>query len=294
LAIVQTENLSNAANLLHLSQSTISYRLKVLEQELGAQLLERSKGVHSIRLTATGEKFVALAERWSTLWRETQILQAIGPQVSLSISAANSLDMYVLPPLYRALSQHLPSIRLLFHTESTTKSLESIERRDMDVGFLVREITTPPTVVLEPFFSEEMVLLRLSTPERISMELVNIETLQPEHEIFMNWGTGYQSWHDRWWDPIASSHIRVHTAGLIPAIMHDVRQWAIVAKSVGNTITQSGPFVIQRLSELPPERTCYKLTHKYPSQSTQQALRILDHHLQIVALGENINVGLSL
>jgi DNA-binding transcriptional LysR family regulator len=45
LAIVQTHNLKRAADLLHLTQATISYRLKTLEQEMGAVLVERSKGV---------------------------------------------------------------------------------------------------------------------------------------------------------------------------------------------------------------------------------------------------------
>jgi DNA-binding transcriptional LysR family regulator len=177
-------------------------------------------------------------------------------------------------------------MRLQFHTENTLETVESIERRDEDVGFIVRETSIPPTIVIEPFFSEDMVLLRLAAPGRINMELVDIESLQPEHEIIMNYGTDYQVWHDKWWNPMTPSHMWVHTAGLIPIIMYDVRQWAIVAKSIANAMTRSAAFVVQYLSESPPKRTYYKLTHKYPRQSTLQALHILDHYLQDVVLGE--------
>ena len=44
LAIVRTESINKAAESLHLSQATVSYRLKTLEQEMGGLLVERRKG----------------------------------------------------------------------------------------------------------------------------------------------------------------------------------------------------------------------------------------------------------
>ncbi|KWX88751.1 hypothetical protein AMQ83_04785 [Paenibacillus riograndensis] len=44
LAIVRTESISKAAELLHLSQATVSYRIKTLEQEMGGLLVERRQG----------------------------------------------------------------------------------------------------------------------------------------------------------------------------------------------------------------------------------------------------------
>ncbi len=61
LAIVKTENLSKAAEFLHLSQATVSYRLKTLEQEMGGLLVERRKGVSQIRLTPKGANFFYIA-----------------------------------------------------------------------------------------------------------------------------------------------------------------------------------------------------------------------------------------
>ena len=41
LAVVRTQNVSRAAEQLNLSQSALSKRLRVLEQEFGANLIER-------------------------------------------------------------------------------------------------------------------------------------------------------------------------------------------------------------------------------------------------------------
>ena len=282
LAIVQTENLTKAADVLHLTQSTISYRLKILEQEMNVQLVERRKGISKVRLTATGENFVKLAERWHTLSRETQILQTTGAQLSLLISAANSLNIYVLPPLYRAISQHPQSIRLIIKTEHTKDSLDSVECKDVDVAFVVREIETSPSILIDSFFLEDMVLLRLASPDRITMDFVDIKSLLPENELFMNWGTGYQFWHDKWWDPICPSRIIVDEAALIPELLQNSKQWAIVSRSAGNRLSQTGNYVIQQLSEPAPNRSCYRLMHKYPNQATSHMLGILDEYIRVI------------
>lgn len=78
LAIVQTGSISKAAELLHLSQATVSYRLKTLEKEMGGLLVERRKGAAQIRLTPKGEDFFSIAERWDALWRKPKFC---GPAV---------------------------------------------------------------------------------------------------------------------------------------------------------------------------------------------------------------------
>ena len=92
LAILQTQNLKKAADLLNLTQATVSYRLKILEQEMGSILIERRKGIQKVSLTPFGESFVPLAERWNALKQDTEKLQVSGPQLILFIGGSNSLN----------------------------------------------------------------------------------------------------------------------------------------------------------------------------------------------------------
>jgi DNA-binding transcriptional LysR family regulator len=64
LAIVQTRNMTKAAEKLFLSQSTVSHQLKALEDEIGTVLVDRQKGYRTIELTPKGQAFVQIAERW--------------------------------------------------------------------------------------------------------------------------------------------------------------------------------------------------------------------------------------
>lgn len=55
LAVAREQNISSAAESLHLSQPTLSTQLKALEEELGKQLLIRgTKGSRKIQLTEEG------------------------------------------------------------------------------------------------------------------------------------------------------------------------------------------------------------------------------------------------
>lgn len=62
LEIVRTRNITKAAENMFLSQSTISNRLKHLEDELGYCLLQRAKGQRLIQLTQHGKEFIPIAE----------------------------------------------------------------------------------------------------------------------------------------------------------------------------------------------------------------------------------------
>lgn len=279
LAIVQTHNLKRAADLLHLTQATVSYRLKTLEREMGAVLIERSKGVQTVILTPFGENFASIAERWNVLRRETELLQAGGSQLKLSVGGSNSLNTYVLPSLYRTLCRHLPKIRLQFVTQHSIELYDTLERREVDVAFVKLERTVP-NIIVSPFFVDEMVLLRRATSENLGLA-VHPSDLNCDYEIYMNWSPSFQIWHDRWWEPFNASRIRVDTASLIFSLLQDPKQWSVVPKSVAHSFVKSGQFTIQQLLDQPPERVCYKITHKYPKSTTSKSLAILDNYLEI-------------
>lgn len=284
LAIVRTQSISKAAEWLHLSQTTVSYRLKTLEQEMGGILVERKKGASKIGLTPKGEHFFSIAERWEALSRETQILQAGGSPLSLAISAAESISHFVLPSLYEKLNRHDPSIRLQIRTQHTQEAFDSIERREMDVAFVVREIVSP-SVAVTPFYAEEMVLLRLAAEGRQSGDPVEKEELAAEHEVFINWNKEFQFRHDQWWDPLCPSRVHLDTAGLITTFLREPEQWTIVPASIGAHMLRLGDFVLQKLSISLPPRVCYKVTHKFPNQGLQEPLRIMDDYLREIFEG---------
>lgn len=75
LAIVETGSLVRASQQLHVTQSTVTARLKTLEDEIGQQLLNRHKS--GATLTPAGTKLLRYARIMTGLWRQAKYETAL-------------------------------------------------------------------------------------------------------------------------------------------------------------------------------------------------------------------------
>ncbi|MBE3557443.1 MAG: LysR family transcriptional regulator [Firmicutes bacterium] len=273
LAIVRFQSLSKAAEQLHLSQSAISHRLELLENEVGAPLVERRRGFRKIALTAAGDQFLHLAEEWQRLEDEMRSFQSKGPRLSLNIGAVDSVNAYLLGHLYRMLHQSTPKISLRVRTQQTLELYELVENMEVDIGFALQDRYVP-NVVVTPFLEEKMVLAHLIETLNDAVAISPAD-LDPSRELFIDWGPAFRLWHDHWWDPRHFSGYQIDTAQLLiaTAVPGD---WAVVPVSMGNFLEEMYGFGIVELSDMPPNRTVYKLTHRLPSPSTKESLQLFD------------------
>ena len=288
LAIVRTGSLTEAARVLHLSQSSVSYRLRRLESDMNAKLIERQKGQREIQLTPMGEEFAAIAERWQALMREMEILQSQGPRISMAVGAVDSLNAFVLPPLYRKLTSQSSPISLRIRTHQTVELYELLEHHELDVAFVLQERYYRDLEV-KRVFREPLVVLTVHVPKDSAQ--IHPNDLDPANEFYINWGSEYQLWHDQWWDPLHPSRIRVDTAQLIAGLMHKPEHWAIVPISMAKSLSAGGNFDFHYLSAPPPKRTCYQIKHRTPKSTTVRGLELLDHFLDVLGLqGQDLDL----
>ena len=283
LAIVATHNLTKAAEILHLTQSSVSQRLKTLEQELGYSLIERNRGLKQITLTPEGEEFILLAEKWNALWRETQSLQS-NPGLSLAVGAVDSMNTYVLPDIYQKIIRDYPSLRLKLVTGHSNELYDLMERQVVDVAFVLHERIVR-SLNITPFSVEDMVVLRLASASNQSLAVIEPADLDPHEEIRHDWFPAYQIWHDKWWDPIKPSHLFVTNGRMVLSLLKTPTQWTIVPLSIARSATVDGRYVMQRLSDPPPDRVCFKLTHKFQKPSTKKGLEFFERAAELVAAG---------
>lgn len=281
LTVVRLQNLSKAAQELNLAQTTVSKRLKVLEEEVGITLIERGKGFKKIRPTASGEQFIKLAEQWSSIQQEFRILQKQGPVISLVVGSIDSFNTFFLPQMYRAIIKQSPPVRLEVRTLHSLELYEEVENRRVDVGFVLREQFRANVHVAE-CFSSPMVVLRLANSDETSSEPIHPSKLDSNHELYLPWGaSGYQIWHGYWWDPLSPCRIRIDSTSMLLNLLNDPRQWAILPKWIADIFLTRGKYLIYELTDPPPNYTCFKLTHKNPTSITRKALKVLDDCFQL-------------
>lgn len=280
LTVERTRSFTKAAELLHMTQPTLSNRLKTLENIIGFTLFQRRKGQKIIRLTPKGEEFLSIAQRWSVLWQEAQALKQHEPQSSLSVGSVDSLNTTILPSLYHKLANHKPKMNLKIVTRTSLELYELIERREVDVGFVLREVNSA-NVIIEPIFSEPMLAIRHADNVR-NNDLINPSRLDRKHEVFFNWSPAFMSWHNRWWDPNELVHVEVDTISLIIAHLDNPQKWGIIPLSMARSNILPDTFVFTEFTDPPPERVCYKIMHRYPHAINTQSLEILNKYLPVI------------
>ena len=92
LKIVHTGSLVRASEVLNVTQSTVTARLKGLENELGQVLLHRQKS--GAELTAAGFKFKRYAELMNDLWRMAKLETSLPANIEAVLNFGCDVDLW--------------------------------------------------------------------------------------------------------------------------------------------------------------------------------------------------------
>lgn len=159
VAVARELNFSRAARLLNISQPPLSYHIKQLELEIGAQLLDRDK--HSVELTQAGRLFLAEAEQTLAVAAkavETARRAGTGEVGNLTVSCMSSADVLVVPKVVTVFQQRYPAVHLTLMTLSEIDQAEAIEQGRVHVGFSTLPIGMKGDGVSEHLYSEPVVV----------------------------------------------------------------------------------------------------------------------------------------
>lgn len=272
-AIVETQSISQAAKILYVSQSTVSTRLKQLEDELNTPLIIRKKGYRNIHLTPKGEEFISIAERWLALWKDTCNLQSLKPNVPLSIGTTDSLNTYVFPELYRTLLEGNQQLDLHIRTHHSLEIYQLLANHQIDVGFVITPFAYK-NILIEPLFTEKMVLI--CEPDTFPLNtVIHPRNLDCKNEIFTDWNLDFNNWHNFWFNASSIPRANFNNPSLILTFLENTQYWAIVPNTVAIAFSKIKAIQIHDIAEGPPHRTSYKITHKYPKPSRIENLNYL-------------------
>ena len=117
LAVVREENISRAAEVLHITQPTLSRQMAQLEEELGTQLFIRGK---HMTLTDAGVMLKHRAEEVAALMgkieNEFASQQEIGGVISIGSGGLNASHM--LPAAMAGFREKYPKVQFQLYTNS--------------------------------------------------------------------------------------------------------------------------------------------------------------------------------
>jgi len=138
LAVADLENVSRAAERLHISQPPLSRQIRQLEDELGIELFTRT--AKSLRLTEAGK--VLMVEARSLLEQAERAANATREAAGVSrgpwqVGYAPSLTLKILPELLRLVRRQSGGTRIQLHDLTTAEMLGRVRSHDLDFALVV-------------------------------------------------------------------------------------------------------------------------------------------------------------
>ena len=156
LTVAREESITKAADILHITQPTLSRQLAQMEQEMGVKLLER--GSRKIVLTDEGHLLRRRAEEILQLVEKTERELSEQPEQvvgKIAIGCGEMASVQLLPPLFQTFREKYTHVSFDIFTATADVVKEQMDKGLLDIGLL-----------LEPIDMEKYEFIRLPIQER--------------------------------------------------------------------------------------------------------------------------------
>lgn len=189
--LYKTRNITRTANLMFITQPSLTRRLQQMELELNTTLILRSS--KGIVFTPNGEYVVQKANE--ILQSLDQIKEHIeqsehGTKGTLKIGVPNSFMHFVVPSLIEKFSETYPQVNLELHTDLSSQLIKTLEENELHVCFARGNINTS---FKQHLLSEDQIII-------ISHEPITLEDLPNLPQIDYAKEETVVAATSKWWD----------------------------------------------------------------------------------------------
>lgn len=183
--IVSTGSFIKAADRLHVAQTTVSARVRLLEQQLGRPLFVRNKG--GAVLTPAGEQFLRFAPKFLQLWQRARQQVAVpeGHSAVLTVGSEVSLWQPLLLEWVRTMRRSHPDIALRVHVDVPQDLTAHVAAGLVDIAIMYATQHRPGLEV-DLLMEEELVL--------VTTDLSAYHANDPRY-VHVEWGPDFALHH---------------------------------------------------------------------------------------------------
>ena len=256
-AVIKYGNISKTAERLHISQPTLSLRIRNLENRLGCKLFLRSKGVRSVELTTEGKHFVLLSEKWDGLMRSMQDLKVKPLSVPFRVSSLNSVSTAILTEVYTSYLQLRQDTALEIEDISSYASYDAIESRISDFAIVVdRRYSLKATC--RPLFTEQMELV--CNVNSCLPEIVEITDLNPNYDVYSPWFLEFEQWRMSLFGKDVRPRMQIQIMQHLEYFLEQPDNWSIVPATISQRLLKNPKIASRILNADVPKRNISSLT----------------------------------
>lgn len=280
--VVEKGNFSKAAEDLHMTQPAVSQYIKVLEESVGARLLERNNKF--VRLNKAGEIVFHHAKEILALYSNMQYLiddltnKASGP---IAIGASYTFGEYILPHIIARLQSQYPLITPTIQIHNTKEIIDLVQSHQLDIGIVEGHINEKvPNVEV---VAEDKMVIVASPQNPLLKEKRNIAELGEECWILREKGSGTREAAEHLFQELDFIPKKVMEFGSTQVIKESVEAGLGISLLSQWTIKKEllyGYLEVVDIEGLPFKRNFSILTHSpYQTKALQQFIETLRAYL---------------
>lgn len=161
-AVASEKSFTKAAEILYVSQPSLSKQIKILENRLGIVLLNRENS--TISLTEAGRVFLQYSERILALCEEScRALNDVknGDRGNLTVGASQTIGTYLMPRVLALFAQNYPQINIKVQVDSTRVIAKNVVNREIDIAVVGGDVPDElkKNLDIENFVEDELILI---------------------------------------------------------------------------------------------------------------------------------------
>lgn len=161
-AVATEKSFTRAAEVLYVSQPSLSKQIKILENRLGIVLLNREN--NTISLTEGGRVFLQYSERILALCEEScRALNDVknGDRGNLTVGASQTIGTYLMPRVLALFAQNYPQINIKVQVDSTRVIAKNVVNREIDIAVVGGDVPEElkKNLDIEKFVEDELILI---------------------------------------------------------------------------------------------------------------------------------------
>ena len=188
-AVATEKNFTKAAEVLYLSQPSLSKQIKTLEKNLDILLINREN--NKISLTENGKVFLQYSERILALCEEScraLIDLKNGDRGNLTVGASQTIGTYLMPRVLALFAQNYPQIDLKVQVNSTRLIANNVLNREIDIAVVGGEIPNElkKNLSIKHFVEDELSLIISKSHPFAKKKKINKENLYYLNFITLN------------------------------------------------------------------------------------------------------------
>jgi DNA-binding transcriptional LysR family regulator len=204
LEVTRTRHFAKAAENLHVAPSTISTRIRQLEQSVGLNLLIRNH--QQVMVTPAGERLIKHARLILRAWDRAFEDVALSEQLKKRIVVAGSSSLWdlFLQDWLNALYKNNTELAIRAEESTPQRVIEKLDRGLIDIGFLYEQPKIQDVILSEV---QSITLVLVSNIAKSTAQ-----NAMSENYIRVEWGTTFNVQHENHFIDRPLATVRVNSA----------------------------------------------------------------------------------